>query len=515
MTWKHYLGITIISMIILVFLASYQTAPGYMDAEYYYGMGLRIAKGLGLSEPFIWNYLAKVDSIPHPGFSYWMPMPAFLTALGIWITGLASFSGGKVIHIILAALMPALTMKVTLEITGSKFAGILAGLLALFPVFYCAFMITTDSFSSVMILGGLFFLLTKEKESLLSFLGLGLVAGVMHLSRADGMLWIIAGVYCAIKSPRNKTAAFVSVLGGYLLMMAPWFIRNLFAVGQLMPPGISKALWLTEYNDLFAYSTSGLTYRAWISQGFRQILSNYLGAGIANLKTAALVQGQIILAPFICLGVWKHRRDKGLQAIFLVWICVFVMMSFVFPFAGRRGGFLHSSAAFQSIAWGMAASGFISMIDWGVTNRNWDKPKARLVFGGILVSMVVVAGAFVFSGRVISGDRKNPAWNQSQDQALRVAGFFSEFENTEDEIVMINNPPGFYAASGRSSIVIPNGDVEQLLLASEEYGAHYLVLEGNHPQELNELYNNPEFDERIKLIGRAGGAIIFKLTDGE
>ena len=51
-----------------------------MDAEYYYGMGLRIAQQGVLTEPFLWNYLHPVNGLPHPGFTYWMPLPAFLAA---------------------------------------------------------------------------------------------------------------------------------------------------------------------------------------------------------------------------------------------------------------------------------------------------------------------------------------------------------------------------------------------------------------------------------------------------
>jgi hypothetical protein len=515
MTWKHYLGITLISVILLAFSAYFQTAPGYMDAEYYYSLGLRIASGQGLSEPFLWNYLSAVETIPHPGFSYWMPMPAFLSAVGIWITGLKTFVGAKAVHVLLAVFIPALTMKVTQEITENSSAAILAGLLAVFPVFYRKFIITTDSFAIIILLGGLFYLLSRRNDRLVNFIGIGLIAGMIHLSRADGLVWLIAGMFCAVRAPKNKHLALISVVGGYLISMAPWFVRNLDVFGKILPSGLTGAFWFREYNDLFTYSTSRLTYQNWASRGAQAILRNYLDAGIANLKTALFVQGQILLAPFVVLGSWKHRRDTGLQAAFLVWLGIFLIMSVVFPFAGLRGGFLHSSAAFQVLVWSMAGSGFFIMIDWGVDKRDWTKSKAGTIFGGVLVVMIALASFYLFSNNVIGSDITNPIWNKSNHDAKEIALYLEELNPAENDLVMINNPPGFYAASGKSSIVIPSGGLENLLLAGNAFGARYLILEENHTQELNDLYENPEIDKRLLFLGQVNGALIFQLPEYE
>jgi hypothetical protein len=509
-----YAGFTVASLIILVALASIQTAPGYMDAEYYYGMGLRIANIQGFSEPFLWNYLSDVDSIPHPGFTYWMPMPALISAAGIWISGLHSFVGGKVIHVLLGALIPGLAVAVTHQLTKDKTAAALAGLLALFPVFYNAFLVTTDSFGIIMILGGVFYLLTRRREKVSHLLGLGIVSGLIHLSRADGLLWLLAGIYITISGREKRVKGTLSVVAGYLVIMASWFARNYVNLGQLMPAGLSSTFWLSEYNDIFIFSTSELTVQNWLSLGLNTILSNYLDAGLSNLSTAILVQGQIILMPLICVGAWKHRRDRGIQAAFLVWIGIFLVMSVVFPFAGMRGGFLHSSAAFQTLVWGLAASGFFVVIEWGVQRRNWEKSKAGFVFGGLLVVMIAIAAFFVFADRVIGGDIENPVWNQSQSQAKQVAMCLEGYSLTEDELVMINNPPGYFVASGSSSIVIPNGGVDEVLTAAEKYGAQLLVLEVNHPRGLRDLFNEPESEERLTYLETCSGALIFRLPGG-
>ncbi len=511
MNWKHYLVISSVALLITIYLAQYQSAPGYMDAEYYYSMGLRIANGNGLTEPFIWNYLTAVEEIPHPGFTYWMPMPAFLSALGIWISGLDSFVGAKLIHIILAALLPAIAMKIAWEITGKISASVLTGGLAVFPAFYNIFLGTTDSFGIMMILGGFFFLLARRTEDVWKYLGLGAIAGLMHMTRADGLIWLVAGVYYGLIAKEKRTANILEVIAGYLVVMAPWFVRNLLVFGVVMPPGTSRTFWLQEYNDLFSYYPETLTFQNWFGQGIRAIIKNIQVAGLANIKNAFLVQGQVILTPFIAIGAWKYRRDRSVRGIYLVWVCIFSLMSVIFPFAGLRGGFTHSGAAFQTLFWAFAGSGFFTIISWGVEKRDWIEEKAGIVFGGALVLLVAISSLFIYRDRVIGDDIEHPLWENSFQEAVGIADSLRDMGTEPDDLIMINNPPGFYAATGFSSIVIPNGDLGTVLAAGKDYGAKYLVLERNHPLGLAELYRSPGDETRLEYIGSWNQAVIFRL----
>ena len=58
-------------------------------------------------------------------------------------------------------------------------------------------------------------------------------------------------------------------------------------------------------------------------------------------------------------------------------------------------------------------------------------------------------------------------------------------------VVMVNNPPGYYAMTGRQAIVIPDGDLQTSLNAARKYQASYLILDENYPQGLGEIYLNP------------------------
>ena len=213
----------------------------------------------------------------------------------------------------------------------------------------------------------------------------------------------------------------------------------------------------------------------------------------------------------MAIGAWEKRRDKTIQAVFLVWIGIFLLMSIVFPFAGIRGGYTHSGASFQPLLWALAGSGFSTVINWGVDRRNWTEKKANLVFGSALVLMIAISSLFIFRSRVIGVDFDNPLWQSSYQDARKISTSLKALGVNPDDLIMINNPPGFYAASGRSAIVIPNGGIAELFAAGETYQAEYLVLESNHPQGLSELYSAPDQTPDLELIGRINDALIFRL----
>ncbi|MEJ2759601.1 MAG: hypothetical protein P8046_14065, partial [Anaerolineales bacterium] len=222
--------------------AALQTNPGYMDAYYYFQGGTRIAAGCGWEEMFIWNYLGDPTGLPVPGFTYWMPLTSLVAALGIWLFGgsMPAFEAAQVVFVLLASLVPPLTASLTVTITRRRNAAWLAGFLAGFTGFYLPYQTTTDSFVVYMVLGGLFFLTFLRLKRARGFL-MGLLAGLMHLARADGLLWLgiagLAGLFdLAEEGERIRWKAFFSrmftmrylrfgaaVVAGYLLVMAPWF----------------------------------------------------------------------------------------------------------------------------------------------------------------------------------------------------------------------------------------------------------------------------------------------------
>ena len=491
MNWKDYLFILSLTLITLIAYLLFQSAPGYMDAEYYYAMGLRIARDHTLSEPFIWNFLNGFRGLPQPGFGFWMPLPAFIAGLNMIASNGFGFSNARIGFVLIASVIPQLTTWAAYKISGIKRVGLVAGLFAVFTGFYSPFLTTTDSFAVMMFFGILYLLIAYEKTGMRKYFFLGLVAGLMHLARTDGFVWLVPAILIAAADKKTVLKCVATMLFGYVFIMLPWFIRNSIAFGTLLPAGNTRMFWMSSYNDLFLYHADELTFASWIGQGIRPILDAIFQALVSNLKTTLFVQGQIILFPLITIGLHQYRNDRIIRSISIAWLLVLLLMTIIFPFAGLRGGFFHSGAAFQPILWILAAGGIDRFIDWGIEKRQWNVDQARQILPAGQVVMLVGVTVFVHINRVQGGPSDDIQWNRSYLAAIEVDKNLDQMNISDDQLIMINNPPGFYIASGRASVAIPSGGLDEVVEAARDFGVDILIIESNHPESLDILYKNP------------------------
>jgi hypothetical protein len=550
MSFRYYGVLFFLGLVISGLAAAFQQTPGYMDAEYYYVGGQQLVTGHGFNEPFLWNYLDDPAGIPHASHAYWMPLASILAAAGMLASGVADFSAARIPFLLLAGLIPPTTAALAYSLTPKKNLAILAGLLAAFSVFYLPYLPTTDTFGICMLLGSAFFLLLAPRPPIskpLILLCLGLLAALLHLSRADGLLWLfiafIAAIYLNPRSPTTHRAprttdhpiritdyasritfhssritnyalrGFFLVLLGYLLLMGPWILRNLSVFGTLLSPGGLRSLWLTNYDEIFSYPASILTFDRWIHSGLSSILEARVWALGLNLQTMLAVQGEIFLLPLIVAGAWRLRKDPRVKLGVLAWLGIFLIMTLVFPFPGARGGLFHSGAALQPLWWALAPVGLERFLDIGVEKRGWQISQARKVFSWGLVTLALFLTIVVGYMRIVGDDNSGLAWNQTQGHYSKIEASLSKHGIAKDAIVMVNNPPGYFVATGRPAIVVPNGDIHSTLAAAQRYDANYLILESNHPQGLNDLYQNPIDLPGLDYLYSLENTHIFKLAN--
>jgi len=503
-----------------------QRVPGYTDAEYYFGGGLRLFQGHGFTEMILWNYLDDPTGLPHPSHAYWMPLPSILAAAGMFLFQRGSFFAGRFFFILLSASIPPLTALLAQRLGQDRRGATLAGLLGLFSGFYLIYTTLTEGFTLVMVLGSIFFLTVfgspdEEMTKPVFYLIPGMVMGFLHLIRADGFLWLCAGLLVVLwmypvkrKSPIGKTLAVIGcTIGGYLLVMGPWFLRNFQAFGGIMPPGGSRAFWLRNYNEIFRYPAEQLDLATWLASGWEGIFKDRLAALWSNMQTAMAVQGSIFLLPLMIAGLWHLRRDRRVVLGAGLWLAILGVMSFVFPYPGVRGGFFHSGAALQPLLWASVPFGLDVFVDWGSRKRsNWNKKMAVNVFGFGIVLLSVLLTGFLFSQRVVGKSLQNPAWQDSWDRQYLYEDELTKQGALPNDVVMINNPAGWYAATERSAIVIPDGTPETAWLAAQQYGAAILILEADHVDGLDELYENPVDLPGLRYLSAVDGAYFFEFV---
>ncbi len=508
---RDYLLLALLGLAAVALVGAFQPSPGYLDADYYYAGGLQLAAGRGFTEPYLWNYLDDPAGLPHPSHTYWMPLASILAAVVPALFGPVSWFAARIPFFLIAASLPPLIAALAFSLTSRRPLALTSGLLAVFSGLYLPFLATTDTFGLYMLFGGLYFLIVNRKLSIVNSFLLGLLSGLMHLSRADGLLWLalaftaILLLHKAGQSLRSTLFTLFSVLLGYLLVMFPWFARNYAAFGSFLAPGGSKMLWLTAYDQIFSYPASTLTFEAWRDSGLGEILQARLWALGLNAANTLTVQGSIFLLPLIVIGAWQTRKNKTVQLSLLAWLLTLAAMTLAFPFAGARGGYFHSGAALQPLWWALAPLGLERLIEWGRARRGWNVAQARPLFLGALVGMALLLTGMAIMLRL-------PTWGNENDAYNQIGNYLVEQDMLNEEVVIVANPPGFYLASGNPAIAVPDCDPLALLEAARRYQAGYLILEqGSTPASLMPVYENPAEFPDLTYLGEVEGARLYAI----
>ena len=503
--------------------------PGYMDASYYYVNAINLAEGRGFVEDFVWHYLDAPAPPPRPSHLYWMPLTSVLAWLGMFIGG-DTFWAAQMPFVLLSAALTVVGYQAALALGGARRHGWLAGLMVIFSGFYFPYWTTTDNFTPFALFGSLALLLAarspennplpgnRGRESPqvtgggkiisipapLPLFAAGVCAGLAHLSWADGVLLLVAvGGWVLFR--RRSFGAVLALVGGYLLVMMPWFVRNWQVTGSLLSAAGTKTIWLASYDDLFSYGRE-LSAATFLAQGLGPILQGRWWAFTINLQTVLAVWGMIVLTPLALLGGWRRRRQPLVQLAGLYAALLFTAMTLVFAFPGARGGLFHSGGALLPVIAALAGLGLDDAVNWAAARRRgWHAATAQRVFGIGLVVMAVALSSFIYYGRVI----KNNSWNNADRSYVAVAAWVNQTD--PEATVMINNPPGYRYQGGGLSVVVPNAKLSLVLEAARKYGVDYLILDKNHPASLAELYANPTGQPEFKLVKQFGQTLIFQL----
>jgi hypothetical protein len=527
----NYLALFSASLLVLGMVAYFQRSPGYMDADYYFAGSTRLMQGHGFSEVILWNYLDNPAGLPHPSHAYWMPLASLIGAVPLVLLPTSNFSGAQVIFALLAAFISPCVAAWSYRIYRRKEYALLAGALAIFPGFYLPYMGVSDTFGICMLLGLAWFSLVNRldcpresqpnpgKKYLLYFC-LGVVAGLLHLGRAEGLLWLLLSflVVIFINMKRSERVLQIesylnisAVGAGYLIIMGAWLVRNLRVFGAIFTPGTSHSLWLTNYNELFAYPASYLNFNHWWASGLDAIVKDRLWAFGQNLQSTLAVQGEVILLPLALIGMWLNRDRIFYRIAVIAWFCILLLFTLVFPFQGARGGFFHAGAVLQTTIWLAVPVGFNRLIYWGKRVRGWNPVNASAVFGVSLVGLLLLISGLAVSKRVIGRDVNAPVWNEPAREYQYVVEYLKANGTMSDEVIMVNNPPGFYLAGGFPAIVVPDEPLSGLLSAAHRYHAEILLLDSNLPQPLRDVYARPQNQAGLSYITRIGDLIVFRI----
>jgi hypothetical protein len=475
-----------------------------MDAEYYMATGKELAGGGGFQESFLWNYLDDPAGIPHPSHRYWMPLASLFSAAGIALAG-DSFRAAQLPFLLIAAAFPLLAYALAWKLYGDAGRARKAGMLALAPGLFLPFLVTTDTFGVFALVGGGALAMMSASPMVhprrIAFAGA--LVGFAHLARADGVLLWLPLLAAIATTPKGKLGWVLSAGLGYAAVLSPWVGRNLIEAGSLWPPGGSRTLWLLSYDETFTYPATLLTPTRWWAAGWTVLLGDRMAALWTNVRSLVVVNGLVFLAPLMAVGAWRKRNEPMVRTAGLYLAVLLFVMSFIFPYAGSRGGFFHSSAALMPLFVALAPEGLGAFVELGVRSRGWLAERASRLF---FAASLILASAFTIwaTWSRMTADGLGAGWERNAATFSRAAGLLPDSTRS----IAANDPPGLHLATGLPVVVIPNGELDALGAVIQRYDIDWVLLELNHPRGLDSLYQRPG------AVGFLDAPIRFEDADG-
>jgi hypothetical protein len=194
-------------------------------------------------------------------------------------------------------------------------------------------------------------------------------------------------------------------------------------------------------------------------------------------------------------------------------LLTFGVMTLLFPFAGMNGSFFHSGAAVQVLLWAAAAPGIETVVDWLAGLRKWQRgASVRRFLEGLLIATCILLSLGLYLQRVVGTTPGALVWNDAAHQYRQIEQRLVELGATPCLVVMVNNPPGYNAAAGRSAVVLPYGDENALIAAGKAYLISYVIIDQNNAGYLQRLYEAPGDYPGLHYLDSVGDARIYAFT---
>jgi hypothetical protein len=466
--------------------------PAYPDSFYYVNVAHALAGGTGFSIDYVWNFvdvggrLPANAVLPIPSNAHWMPLASLVQVPFLWLFGDGALARGLPFWLIGATAAP-ITWWLARDAGLARGGALAAGVLAAAPGALIPFLAQPDNFALFMPLGALALWACARglRGDRRAFVLGGLVVGLATLARNDGLLLgipfglglLLERVRLWRAGPMRPTAAIgwqpaLACAGLFLLVMAPWWLRQVSVFGSLSPSASSgRILWITDYSQL--WSVSGETTPAsFLAQGAGPLLAGRVSGLAAALGIFAAVPLLIFLAPFTAIGAWLRRRDPAFVPWLVYAVALFAFSGILFAVHVPNGTFLHSAVALVPHAYVLAVIGIgAAVARVGRSRAAWDVPRATRNFTVIAVAVAVLVGAAA-TVRVAS------AWRAEEAIRRPIAEALAAIPATDR--VMSSDPGAYEFLAERGGVVTPDDPLPVIQDVMRAYGVRWLIVERAH-----------------------------------
>jgi hypothetical protein len=413
-----------------------------------------------------------------------MPLASLVQVPFVWLLGTSPVAAALPFAVI-GSLAAPLTWAIARDAGAREAVAVGAGILTALPALSLVFMPQPDNFSLFQPLAAaaLWMAARGLKGDARAFAFGGLLVGLATLSRNDGVLigavfglaflwdrwraWQAGGTR-APAIPIASAAAFVAI---FLVVMAPWWLRQLEVFGQLSPStATGRVLYIrsiAEWNSI----TTPATLDWLLGQGIGPLVASRVGGLFAAIAIYTTIVGAGLLVPFMVVGGWARRRSVDFGPFFAYAGILFAFSAIVSAVHVPGGTFLHSAVALVPHSYILALEGIALAVAWiAARRRSWNAGVATRLFTSAAIAFAV--GAALFAALSV-----HAGWDRKRDARQAVAVALDDAGAAAGDRVLSIDAAGIRYATGRGGVVTPNDPIETIESVARAYGTRWLILE--------------------------------------
>ena len=462
----------------------------YPDSAYYVDVARSLHDGQGFNVDFIWIF-AEVGGkipldpvLPIPSNAHWMPLASIVQVPFMAVFGNVAWASAAPFAIIGATAAP-LTWAIARDAKATSSVAVGAGILTAIPLLSAVYLVQPDNFSlyQPLVIASLWMGARALRGSGRAFIAAGLLAGLATLSRNDGML-VLAGLGLVFlfdrwrawrsrgeRRPAIPFAAAVACVGIFVLVMAPWWIRQLAVFGSISPSTASgKVLFIRDIGEWNSITTPA-NLEHLLGMGVGPLLLSRIGGLVAALTIYVTLVAGVVLAPLMVIGGWARRHSDDYRPFFAYAGILFAFSALVSAIHVPGGTFIHSAVALAPYSYILALEGVALSVGWIARRRHtWDAAAATRIFSASIIGFAVVCAVF---GTLVVHD----VWEQRRERGLAVAAALDANGAPLTDRVMSIDAASTKYWTGRGGVVLVNDPVDTVHEVAVAYDIRWLVLD--------------------------------------
>jgi 4-amino-4-deoxy-L-arabinose transferase-like glycosyltransferase len=486
-----------------------------MDSFYYLDIARNLARGQGLTEGFVWNYLGGMPPLRHPSSEYWLPGLSLLLAPALALGG--GYRAATLLTAAVAALCPALAARIGRDIFGTRRHALTMAGLTLFNGLWFHDWTTPDAFVPFAALATITLLLAYmglqgrplsrvARSPSLAYALAGLTAGLASLMRQEGVFLLVAVLLAALLTPqawpRLWPRGLLGAVGLFGIVQLPWVLHNLAVLGAPYAVGGSRTLWMRSYDAFYSLHTERLTPRAYLAWGLPHIVSARIGAALFTVAIWAALW-LVVLVPPLLSGLWRLRRRVECRPFLMYWALLALAMPLLFTATLQNGTLQHASGALVPFGSALVVAGIDVLGAWLARLRGRDGRRLARDMSLMAVALAALTSLYM-TGKTF------PAQGDEYTRDAAVVAWLHR-HNPARTPVMVLDPPAFAYLDDGAYVVAPSDGLSAVREVARHYGVRYWALDALHAPGQEALYRRHARLPWLRWVTTVDGVQIYEV----